>query len=168
VETLGSDLHGAYLYGAAVFADFEGTSDFDAHVLLERPPTCAGYFLCLHGPAPVKTFPAPTWPAVTEALDQELGFVAENLHAHAYCALNLARILYSHQHRDPVISKRFAGTWAARTYPRWAPLMEAGLRSYAGTATPADTERLRLEVDAFFAFARSAIEKVLEPRPGAW
>jgi hypothetical protein len=229
VEILGRDLHGVYMYGAAVFADCQGIVDFDAHVLLERPPDTkaraqidalharlgrdfprfaeeldlyyllrsdaeradlpahllraelrdrawplhcahvrAGYFLRLHGPAPTETFPEPSWPAVVEALDDELRFVARNLHTPAYCVLNLARILYSHLHRDPVLSKRHAGAWAARTHPSWAPLLEAALRSYAGTATSADAQRLHGEIGAFFAFARSALDKVLEPRPGAW
>ena len=93
------------------------------------------------------------------ALDHEIPFVTQALQYPYYCVLNLCRILYSFTFGDVVVSKRFSGRWASETYPQWAGLIDAAIRTYEGTVTPEETELLQTEMQVFFSFAMKRIDE---------
>ncbi len=120
----------------------------------------AGRYLRLYGPEPTEIFPAVSWQDISAALDHEMLFIETNLKYPAYCVLNLCRIMYSFQERNVVVSKRFSGEWARTQSPEWAPLIEAALKYYEGTATAEDETYLQDKVGSFFAFASERTRKV--------
>jgi hypothetical protein len=120
----------------------------------------AGYYITLYGPEPTEIFPPVSWSEISAALDQEMGYIEENLKYPAYCILNLCRLVYSFQQRDVVVSKRFSGGWARRLFPQWASLIEAAMRSYDGTATLEDNRFLNAEVERFLEFASERIREI--------
>jgi hypothetical protein len=120
----------------------------------------AGRYLRLYGPEPTEIFPAVLWQDISAALDHEIRFIESSLRYPAYCVLNLCRIIYSFQERNVVVSKRFSGGWAKIQFPEWAPLIEAALRFYEGSATPDDETYLRDKVGSFLTFASERIRKV--------
>ncbi len=120
----------------------------------------AGYYITLYGPDPTEIFPPVSWSDISAALEQEIGYIEENLKYPAYCILNLCRIVYSFQQRDVVVSKRFSGRWACRLFPQWASLIQAAMKSYDGTATSEDDKLLETEVEHFLEFASERIREI--------
>jgi hypothetical protein len=120
----------------------------------------AGRYLRLYGPEPTEIFPAVSWQDISAALDHEIRFIENNLRYPAYCVLNLCRIVYSFQEGNVVVSKRFSSRWAITQFPEWAPLIEAALKSYEGTATPDDELYLQDKVGSFLAFALECIREL--------
>jgi len=120
----------------------------------------AGRYIALYGPEPLELFPSPSWPSIAAALNHEMRFIERNLMYPAYCILNLCRIMYSVLEKDVVVSKRFSGNWACQRFPRWAPLIEASLRSYERAATVEDDELLAAEVKHFLEFALRHIRQI--------
>lgn len=119
---------------------------------LHRAHLRAGRCFVLHGPAPERFLPAPSWPELESALEGELEYVTAHLaDAPAYCVLNLCRLIYSHQTRDVVVSKRACAAWAMARFPGWRPLIEAALRSYDRGAV--DEELWPSRMAAFYGFA---------------
>ncbi|UCD08300.1 MAG: DUF4111 domain-containing protein [Dehalococcoidales bacterium] len=115
-------------------------------------------YITLYGPEPDDIFPAPSWEEITAALDHEMEYIKNNLRYPAYCVLNLCRIMYSFHEQDVVISKRFSGIWAGNKFPEWDALIQAALRTYGGTNTPADEGCLQEDTENFLEFALKYIE----------
>jgi hypothetical protein len=125
---------------------------------LHRAHIRAGRCIVLHGPDPKQFYPPATWPELSHALQGEWDYVDLHLAEYpAYCVLNLCRLIYSFETRDVVVSKRASAAWGIETFPAWQPLIEAGIRTYDGAATPQDQALLETEVGRFFHFARERI-----------
>lgn len=81
---------------------------------LHRAHWHAGRFIAVRGPDPRTIVPQPTWEEIDvslqAALDDAAGDRTDDLGA--YGALNLCRVLYSYETRDPVIGKFQAALWA--------------------------------------------------------
>jgi hypothetical protein len=109
---------------------------------LHRAHVHAGRFVSSRGPDPREIVPVPTWPEIDEALQGELEYVEEHLDVGpAYCVLNLCRLLYSYEMRDPVTSKLHAALWAhacldAEQHPLIRQAMEAYLTDDQRTFAP--------------------------------
>ena len=118
---------------------------------LHRAHVHAGRFVLVRGPDPRELMPEPVWEELDEALQDELESICENLPTaapdggRAYGVLNLCRVLYSYEMRDPVIGKAQAAIWALAALPtEHHALIRTALRSYAdGTYRVAD------DVDTF-------------------
>jgi hypothetical protein len=119
----------------------------------------AGYFITLCGPEPAGIFPSPSWSDISEALEYELEFIRNDLAHPAYCTLNLCRIVYSLENRDVVVSKQFTAEWAQARLPEWADLIQAAVRSYAGTQTAEDEALLGRKIRPFLAFVEERLQK---------
>jgi len=124
----------------------------------------AGYCAALCGPEPAGIFPSPSWREIARALDHELRFIEANLRYHAYCVLNLCRIIYSFESRNVVVSKRFCGRWARDRFPGWRALIQAAIRFYGQKATPQDEKLLTEGVVPFLEFARGIIRRTRAKR----
>ena len=118
----------------------------------------AGRYITLYGPEPDIIFPAPSWEEITTALDHEIRYIKNNVKYPAYCVLNLCRIIYSFRERDVVVSKRYSGIWAGKLYPQWVRLIEAAIRAYQETGTPADESMLHADMERFLEFALKYID----------
>ena len=70
--------------------------------------------------------------------------------------------MYSFHERDVVVSKRFSGIWAGDKFPECSPVIQAALRTYGGTYTPADESRLQADMENFLEFALKYIEDCRE------
>ncbi len=121
---------------------------------LHREHMRAGRVFILHGPDPVVIFPAPSRPEIDYALQGELNYVRDHLDIHhAYCVMNLCRLMYSYETRDVVTSKAASGVWAREKFPQWVELIDAAVKAYAGEATDQDRELMVSRVHEFYKFA---------------
>ena len=112
----------------------------------------AGYYRVLYGPEPDEIFPNPTWDSIDGALQHELKFVLDHPQYPAYGILNLCRILYSYETKNPAVSKQFSGRWGQSRFPEWAPLIQAARRFYYKEHTPQDLAWMEWKREAFFSF----------------
>jgi hypothetical protein len=120
----------------------------------------AGRCIVLYGPDPQDVYPIATWPELEADLLDELRYVAERLHVyHAYCILNLCRLMYSFATQDVVISKAGVAAWACEAFPRWQDLIERAQAAYAGRTTAADKTFMLAEVESLYSFARQHIRE---------
>ncbi len=128
---------------------------------LHRAHLRAGRYITIYGPEPDEIFPFPSWEEITASLDHEIEYIKNNLNYPAYCVLNLCRIMYSFQERDVVVSKRFSGLWAIKTFPEWASLIQTALKTYEEKYTLASESQLRADMESFLTFALEYIGKQL-------
>ncbi|MFO7587457.1 MAG: DUF4111 domain-containing protein [Gemmatimonadota bacterium] len=118
---------------------------------LHRAHWLAGAFVSLHGAEPPELVPPPSWPELLDALCRELAFIASLLGRGragtaeiAYCVCNACRVLYSVKHRDVVVSKRAASSWALGSAPAaWRQAIEAAVRVYDDAEVGGDDAVLR-------------------------
>ncbi len=118
----------------------------------------AGYYRLLYGPEPTEIFPAPTWGEIDSALRHELQFVLDHPQYPAYGILNLCRILYSYNTRDPAVSKQFSGRWGVEQFPQWANLIQAAMRFYRKEQDQEDLDVMENQRADFYAFMTARIE----------
>jgi hypothetical protein len=124
---------------------------------LHRAHVHAGRFVLVRGPDPRELMPEPVWEEIDEALQAELTSISEHLdEGGAYAVLNLCRLLYSYETRDPVIGKAQAAVWAlAALPPEHHALVRAALAAYVDR-----TYRVDGPVNAFFEELRERIGRV--------
>jgi len=162
---LGVDMDGYYILLADARRDSPPQSQMwsratDNSWALHCAHILAGRHIVLHGPDPSEIYRPPTWPQIEQALRGELDYVAQHLHDYPdYCILNLCRLIYSYETRDVVISKAAAAAWAREALPQWRGLVELAVRSYAGTATAQDRQRMLSELPAFLEMAQERIQR---------
>jgi hypothetical protein len=117
---------------------------------LHRAHVHAGRYFLISGIDPLDVVPEPTWAELETGLGAEIRFVASHPDARAFSVLNAARILYSFETHDVVLSKYQAGQWAlASLPPEWHEALRAAQRWYE-RASLADDERILREVAAPF------------------
>jgi hypothetical protein len=100
-------------------------------------------------------------------LDRELEHIERHIqegdndpYEAAYAVLNGCRILRSLQARDPVLSKREAGSWALTNLSgRWRPALDAALRAYDERQTQDDAALLAAEMAPFVAMVRAELPR---------
>ena len=98
---------------------------------LHRADIHAGRYFIASGIDPRGIVPEPTWPELEAGLRAEMHFVETHPDAQAFGILNSARILYSFEMRDVVLSKFQAGTWALESIPpAWNDGVRAAMRWY--------------------------------------
>jgi predicted nucleotidyltransferase len=127
---------------------------------LHREHILAGRCKVLRGPDPRTIYPETTWVELAEALEKEKEYVEAHLRDYpAYCVLNLCRLMYSHETRDVVISKRASAAWARERYAEWQSHIDAAIRAYDHKETAKDRELLSTEVEDLFEFASERIRE---------
>jgi Aminoglycoside adenylyltransferase, C-terminal domain len=141
------------LVGAGEGRISRGTARIGAWAL-EREHAHRGKVVVLHGPAPGTVYPRPTWPELEAALHGERDWLVPELErAPVYCVLNLCRIAYSFSKRDVAVSKLEAAEWAQGTLAtRWRPVIDAALRTYAGSGVEHDRALLASHASRFLAY----------------
>ena len=114
---------------------------------LHRAHVHAGRYVHVFGPDARDLVQAPTWPEIDEALQAELASITESIAGgrnYPYNTLNLCRLLYSYENRDPVTSKYHAGVWSmAFLPPERHEIVRAAMRTYAKIATTDDEATLK-------------------------
>jgi len=125
---------------------------------LHRAHVLAGRYFLVAGVDPRELVPQPTWDELQAALHGELHFVETHPDAPAFGILNSARILYSFQTRDVVVSKYQAGQWALASLPdEWHDGLRAALRFYTQFPAAADTGILEQHWAPFVEYVRRSI-----------
>jgi len=127
---------------------------------LHRQHIRAGRCIVLHGPDPHSIYPPAGWTELEAALDGELDYVAKNLQRyHAYCVLNLCRLMYSFSSRDVVTSKTASAEWARAMFPQWAAIINCAEQAYAGKDTLACQIIMDEQLPDLYAFAVEVISR---------
>jgi hypothetical protein len=122
---------------------------------LHRAHVLAGRYFLVAGVDPREIVPEPTWRELDSALRGELEFVEMHPDAPAFGILNSARVLYSLQTHDVVVSKYQAGKWALESLPAvWHDGLHAALRFYAKTPADDDTRVLEHHWAPFVEYVR--------------
>jgi hypothetical protein len=124
---------------------------------LHRAHVHAGRYFLLAGIDPREIVPEPTWAELEAGLRSEMRFVETHPSARAFGILNGARILYSFETRDVVVSKYQAGGWALASLPaEWHEAVQAALRFYEQASAAGDAQTLEASWAPFVTFvARS-------------
>ena len=141
---LGADLDGYYVLLSDAVRSEPPRHQLDLTVYdnswaLHRAHVLAGRYFLVAGIDPKHIVPEPTWLELEAALRGELEFVESHPDAAAFGILNGARILFSTQTHDVVVSKYQAGQWALERLPReWHEGLHAALRFYARTSRDDD------------------------------
>lgn len=160
---LGRELDGYYvlLHDAARSAPPRHQLDItmrDEAWALHRAHVLAGRYFLVAGADPRAIVLEPTWAELEAALRAELRFVETHPDATAYGILNGARILYSFDTCDVVVSKYQAGHWALATLPsEWHDVVRAALRCYQGRATAGDARTLEATWAPFVAYVNRSL-----------
>jgi hypothetical protein len=133
----------------------------DDNWALHRAHIHAGRFVGVRGPDPRGLVPEPVWEEIDEALQDELESIGEHLDdAPAYAVLNLCRLLYSYEMRDPVTGKAQAAIWAHAVLPvEHHALIRSALASYADRSyrTDGDVGAFFQDMERRIAEARTAV-----------
>jgi Domain of unknown function (DUF4111) len=125
---------------------------------LHRAHVLAGRYFLVAGVDPRELVPQPTWGELQAALRWELQFVETHPDAPAFGILNGARILYSSETRDVVVSKYQAGQWALESLPdEWHDGLRAAMRFYARTPAADDTRIIEQRWAPFVEHVRRSI-----------
>lgn len=165
---LGGELDGYYILLEDAKKSLPPQSEMWQHATdhawaLHREHVRAGRYIKLYGEDPGQIYPPSTWPEIEEALCDEVRYIKKHLSQYPdYCILNLCRLLYSFQTRNVVISKAKASEWSFEALPEWKWLVELARKSYEHRATAQDRQRMLAEVENFFGFITSKIDKELQ------
>ena len=125
---------------------------------LHRAHVHAGRYFLLAGIDPREIVPRPAWAELEAALRAEMRFVETHPSAPAFGILNGARILYSFETRDVVVSKYQAGKWALASLPtEWHEAVHAALRFYEQAPAAADARTLEQSWAPFVTFVTRSL-----------
>ena len=125
---------------------------------LHRAHVLAGRYFVVAGIDPREIVPEPTWAELEAGLRAEMRFVETHPTAPAFGILNGARILYSFERRDVVVSKYEAGQWALASLPaEWHAAMHAALRSYEQALAADDALTLEESWAPFVAYVNRSL-----------
>src|SRR6185369_17575945 len=125
---------------------------------LHRAHVLAGRYFLISGIDPRSIVPAPAWSELETALREELRFVETHPDARAFGILNAARVAYSLETREVVLSKYQAGQWALEMLPAdWHDAIRAALRRYARAELEGDVRILESSWAPFVAYVKRAL-----------
>jgi hypothetical protein len=125
---------------------------------LHRAHVLAGRYFLVAGLDPRDLVPEPTWAELEAGLRAEMRFVDTHPRATAFGILNGARILYSFEKQDVVVSKYEAGQWALASLPaEWHAAVHAALRSYEQAAAAGDARTLEESWAPFVAYVNRSL-----------
>jgi len=158
LSELGADLDGYFVLLADASRSEPPQHQLDSRVrdeawALHRAHIHAGRYFVVSGIDPRAVVPEPTWPELEAGLRAEMHFVETHPDATAFGILNSARVLYSFEIRDVVLSKYQAGTWALESMPPvWHDGVRAAMRWYERAPRVGDERTLNECAAPFVAY----------------